>query len=177
MVQQPAIVAVNQVTGDVYVVDRGNVEVQEFTASGEFIRMFGTEVNETAHNNGETANEDVCPVNIGDKCKAGVEGSGDGQFEGPIGVAIDNSCFEQGLTGTTCTAEDSYNEDVYVVDRVADRVQNSLRKALFVVCSGVRSTKRRFSITKRLTKTSARSIRGINARPGSKERRWGRSLD
>lgn len=116
-------VAVNQATGNVYVTDKENARIQEFTSSGVFIRMFGEQVNETASDNHETANENICPVKAGDKCKAGVEGVADGQFEAPIGIAIDNSCFEQGLQGSACTSEDPFNEDVYVIDRRAFRVQ------------------------------------------------------
>ena len=69
---------------DVYVVDIGNHRVEKFTPAGKFLLMFGGEVNETAHNNGERANEDLCPVDPGDKCKAGREGPTDGQFEFPV---------------------------------------------------------------------------------------------
>jgi tripartite motif-containing protein 71 len=70
--------------GDVYVVDIGNHRVEKFTPSGEFLLMFGGAVNETAHRDGESANEDLCPVNPGDKCKAGTAGPADGQFEFPV---------------------------------------------------------------------------------------------
>lgn len=70
--------------GDVYVVDIGNHRVQKFTPAGEFLLMFGGEVNETAHNNGERADEDLCPVNPGDRCNAGRVGPADGQFEFPV---------------------------------------------------------------------------------------------
>ena len=52
--------------GDVYVVDIGNYRVEKFSPSGEFLLMFGGEVNKTAHENGEHTDEDVCPVNPGD---------------------------------------------------------------------------------------------------------------
>jgi hypothetical protein len=75
--------------GNVYVADRGNLRVQELEADGKFVLMFGREVNETAHLNHETANENVCPVKVGDKCKAGVEGVAAGQFIQPNAVAVD----------------------------------------------------------------------------------------
>jgi DNA-binding beta-propeller fold protein YncE len=56
----PEGVAINQATGDVYVVDTDNDRVEEFsTANGEFIRAFGS------------------------------KGSGPGQFENPIGIAVE----------------------------------------------------------------------------------------
>jgi hypothetical protein len=67
---------------DVYVEDAGNERIDKFTASGEFLLTFGGGVNITAHEKGETANEDVCPVNPGDVCGAGTSGSEPGQFEG-----------------------------------------------------------------------------------------------
>jgi hypothetical protein len=40
----------------------------------------------------------------------------DGQFESAaaLGVAVDNSCFVQGLSGSACSAADPSNDDVYV---------------------------------------------------------------
>ncbi len=58
-------------SGDIYVVDQENFRVEKFSPSGEFILMFGGDVNE---NGG-----DVCAA--GEKCERGTEGSGDGQFE------------------------------------------------------------------------------------------------
>ena len=92
--------------GDVYVVDIGNHRVEKFTPAGEFLLMFGGEVNETAHRNGERADEDLCPVDPGDKCKAGTVGPADGQFEFPV----EGSFIAVGPDGT-----------VYVGDR--NRVQ------------------------------------------------------
>ena len=43
--------------------------VQEFTLDGQFVLEIGKEVNETAHKNGETVNENRCPVKAGDLCK------------------------------------------------------------------------------------------------------------
>jgi DNA-binding beta-propeller fold protein YncE len=63
--------------GDVYVTDWENHRVQKFGPGGEFLLMFGWEVNETTHGN-------VCVA--GEACKAGVEGekeegiNEDGQF-------------------------------------------------------------------------------------------------
>ncbi len=58
--------------GDVYVVDQGNYRVEKFSSSGEFLLMFGGDVN-------ATTGGDVCLA--GESCKAGTEGTADGQFE------------------------------------------------------------------------------------------------
>jgi hypothetical protein len=55
---------VDPATGNVYVEDFFNWRVQEFTATGEFILMFGKEVNETTKGN-------ICTAISKDKCKAG----------------------------------------------------------------------------------------------------------
>jgi NHL repeat len=83
----PGAVAVNN--GTVYVADTNNHRVQEFEASGKFIRMFGDMVNKTAHLKGETANENLCPVNPGDECQAGLRGNEPGQFDEIYGLAAD----------------------------------------------------------------------------------------
>ena len=58
--------------GDVYVADDANNRVQEFTASGEFVLMFGKDVNETTGGNVCTE-EEIKNDNV--KCKAGVPGN------------------------------------------------------------------------------------------------------
>jgi sugar lactone lactonase YvrE len=67
--------------GDVYVQDTVNRRVERFGPDGEFILTFGAGVNKTAQEKGETANEDVCPVNPGDVCQAGTPDPGPSQFE------------------------------------------------------------------------------------------------
>src|SRR3984885_11397811 len=91
--------------GEIYVEDPTNHRVERFRPNGEFVLTFGREVNKTAHEKGEAANENVCPVNPGDVCQAGKAGSGPGQF-GSLG----RNAIAVGPTGT-----------VYVGD--ANRVQ------------------------------------------------------
>lgn len=68
--------------GEVYVVDWTNRRVQKFGPEGEFQLMFGGEVNETkVEEVGATeAERNLCPVDPGDVCQAGTEGTGKGQF-------------------------------------------------------------------------------------------------
>lgn len=75
--------------GDMYVADTGNHRVQEFEADGAFIRMFGRQVNRTAHEKTETKNEDVCPAKAGDECQAGIEGAGAGEISIALAIAVD----------------------------------------------------------------------------------------
>jgi hypothetical protein len=112
---EPASVAVNQSSGDVYVTDTANFRVQEFDSSGHFILMFGEHVNQTKVQEREAqeaasepvtiteAEENVCTAVSGNTCQAGTEGSEPGQFSGLLGIAVDNSI---GLS----------SGDVYVVD-------------------------------------------------------------
>ena len=73
-------VGVNDATGDVYVADTGNRRVDEFGADGAFVRAWGWGV---VDGNAEL---ETCVSS----CKAGLSGSGAGQFETPIFVAVDN---------------------------------------------------------------------------------------
>lgn len=69
-------------TGSVYVVDFSNLRVEKFNSKGQFVLMFGGEVNKTKVEEGGASEEEknICPFDPGDECKAGVEGTGDGQF-------------------------------------------------------------------------------------------------
>lgn len=60
-------------TGDIYLLEAENHRVQKFNSAGEFLLMFGKEVNKTTNGN-------ICPVAPGDICGAGVAGSGGGEF-------------------------------------------------------------------------------------------------
>jgi hypothetical protein len=63
-------------SGNIYVVDRGNHRVQKFNSSGEFVLMFGGEVNKTTGKNVCTKVE----LEGGNVCGAGTTGTGQGQF-------------------------------------------------------------------------------------------------
>ncbi|MHB8242103.1 MAG: DUF6531 domain-containing protein [Solirubrobacteraceae bacterium] len=66
--------------GYVYVVDGANNRVEQFTEAGSFVATFGNGVNEK----GEASKFEVCTS----KCKAGVAGSGEGQFKAARGLAV-----------------------------------------------------------------------------------------
>ncbi len=85
---EPSGVAVNEATGDVYVLDKGNNRVQYFDSNRNYLGQF----------NGETA-----PT---------------GKFARLVSIAIDNACVQHKpvLTGVACETFDPSNGDVYVVD-------------------------------------------------------------
>jgi DNA-binding beta-propeller fold protein YncE len=67
--------------GNVYVVDRANHRVQKFDPAGNFILMFGGDVNKTkADEAAPEAQRNICTAASGDVCQAGTEGTGNGQF-------------------------------------------------------------------------------------------------
>ncbi len=114
----PTDVAVDNSTGlsahDVYVTDPANHRIEKFSPSGEFILMFGKEVNETTGGN-------VCTAISANTCKAGTSGNSPGEFETPTFVAVDNSCGEHvppltELTTPKCTEFDPSSGDVYIGD-------------------------------------------------------------
>jgi DNA-binding beta-propeller fold protein YncE len=71
----PTSVTVDPVTGNVYVEDFANWRVQEFTATGEFVLMFGKEVNGTTPGN-------ICTAKSHDQCKAGEQAAEEGAEPG-----------------------------------------------------------------------------------------------
>lgn len=75
--------------GDVYVIDKGNDRVEKFGPEGEFLLMWGGEVN------GATKG-DLCVA--GEVCQGGKEGTGHGEFEslgeeGAIAVGADGTVY------------------------------------------------------------------------------------
>jgi hypothetical protein len=82
-------VGVDGVSGDVFVADGGNHRVDEFTAAGVFVRMFGGEVDKTTKG-------DVCTAASGDVCGVGVSGSAPGEFVDPAFVAVDEGSGGEG---------------------------------------------------------------------------------
>jgi hypothetical protein len=117
--------------GDLYIADRGNNRIQEFTATGVFVSMFGWDVNRTKVSKGGATQQEmnVCTateVAAGTECQAGVEGAGaaipPGQFGFQKSVAVDQA-----------------NGDVYVAEIVkgnssqGERIQKSTAEGAFVL--------------------------------------------
>jgi hypothetical protein len=73
---------------NVYVAENGNHRVQELTATGAFVTMFGKEVNETTKGDVCSA-EEITKAAV--KCKAGIGGSAPGQLSNPLSIAVDQS--------------------------------------------------------------------------------------
>ncbi len=102
----PTDVAVDNSSGDsahdVYVTDPTNHRIEKFDSAGDFILMFGKEVN-------ATTGEDVCTAASGDVCQAGASGTLPGELDVPTFIAVDGS---SGLS----------SGDVYVGDTGDDTV-------------------------------------------------------
>ncbi|HEX2161014.1 MAG TPA: hypothetical protein VHF88_04245, partial [Thermoleophilaceae bacterium] len=110
----PGGIAVDQSTGHVYVHDRNNLRVQEFTLDGEFVRAWGWGVATGA------AELEVCTAN----CRKGLAGGGDGQLG------------DTGVTGAGI-AVDPVNGDVFVADPANRRAQQFSATGAFVAKFGV----------------------------------------
>jgi DNA-binding beta-propeller fold protein YncE len=109
----PTAVAEDRASHDLYVTDPGNHRVEKFNEKGEFVLMFGQEVDKTAvETPGRQSEVNVCPApgHSTDKCQAGTPGPGPGAFESPALIAVDNS------NGPTAG-------DVYVVSARSELIQ------------------------------------------------------
>ncbi len=111
--------------GDVYVADRGNHRVQVLKPNGQFVLMFGWEVNKTKDEvTASQAERNVCTAESKNVCQAGVRGAAAGQFgdAGPASVVVS-----------------SVNGDVYVADEVlsqngfGERVQEFTAEGAWVL--------------------------------------------
>jgi hypothetical protein len=98
-------IAVNQVSGDVYVTNQGNRRVEQYDADGDFVRAWGWDVELPATAPPETPAFEVCDAT--DSCKQGVTGNGAGQFGTSMGHP----------------AVDPRNGNVVIADRTNRRVQ------------------------------------------------------
>ena len=80
---EPSDVEVDQTSHDVYVTDPPEHRVEKFSPTGEFILMFGKEVD-------QSTGGDVCTAASGDICKAGASAASPGGFEQPTYLAVDS---------------------------------------------------------------------------------------
>ena len=82
----PTDVAVDQASHDIYVTDPGHYWIEKFAATGDFILMFGKEVNKTAvETAGRGSEANVCPApgHASDVCQSGVSGRNPGRIRSP----------------------------------------------------------------------------------------------
>ena len=96
--KEPSGVAVNEATGGVYVVDKGNNRVEYFSAAGAYEGQF--------NGSGLLPNEGLIKPPA--------------PLEKPESIAVDNACGLHkpvALTGAACEAFDPSNGDVYVADK------------------------------------------------------------
>jgi DNA-binding beta-propeller fold protein YncE len=101
--KKPNGVAVNEATGDVYVVDEGANRVVRFDEKGVFQSEF--------NGSGLIAGEGTAAGFGGQTGEVET-----GTFNKPQTIAVDNSCFQLKLSEPQCKAQDPSNGDVYVVD-------------------------------------------------------------
>lgn len=118
----PGGIAIEQASGDVYVVDRNNQRVEKFGREGEFLLAWGWGVAHVSSNGLQTCGPHATPPTS--KCFAGLEGSAAGEFSYPEGVAVDND-----------PASPSHG-DVYVVDTRNDRVEKFTPNGEFLLMLG-----------------------------------------
>ena len=74
--------------GDIYVTDTGNHRVEKFSPSGEFLLMFGKEVNATNHSGRSP------PPNRTDDCQPGTSATAPGALASPTLISVDPSSGE-----------------------------------------------------------------------------------
>jgi DNA-binding beta-propeller fold protein YncE len=95
--KSPTGIAVNEATGDIYVVDSGNNRIVRFNSNHEFIAAWGYGVKD-----GKKEFE-ICTSS----CKAGLAGHAKGELHGAQTIAVDNS-----TSGTDPSRGDVYVEAV-----------------------------------------------------------------
>jgi DNA-binding beta-propeller fold protein YncE len=102
----PSAVAVNEATGDVYVLDEGNGRVEWFGSTGVFKGQFNGSGTFEVEGETKTGTHPEHPFSF----------TGETQVSG---IAVDNACALQGLSELTtpkCHEADPSNGDVYVSD-------------------------------------------------------------
>jgi hypothetical protein len=110
----PTGAAVDQESGDLYVVDREYARVSKFGPEGEFLFAWGWGV----------ADREPQPETCTSLCFAGLEGEGAGEFAFPQGAAVDNDPLSLS------------HGDVYVADTGNQRVEKFEADGTFVLTFG-----------------------------------------
>jgi DNA-binding beta-propeller fold protein YncE len=108
-------------SSDIYIADRLNQRIQELTDTGEFVLMFGQEVNATKDTTpgATTVEKDICTAASKSVCKAGTIGAGAGALGYPESVAVDS------VTG-----------NIYVADGGNHRVDEYTASGQFLLMIG-----------------------------------------
>jgi DNA-binding beta-propeller fold protein YncE len=99
--------------GDIWVADYGNNRIQEFSASGTFMLAVGWGVKDGK------AEAETCTT----ECKAGISGSGNGQLDGPVGLAINQT-----------------SGDIYVGDYANNRIEEFSSTGTWLATIGSKGT-------------------------------------
>jgi DNA-binding beta-propeller fold protein YncE len=113
---EPSGVAVNEASGEIYVLDQGDERVERFSATGVYEAQFdGSGKYEVVgapepQREGPVAGSGGLP---GERETGKLSFSGEAQTSG---VAVDNSCALQKLSEPACKTADPSNGDVYVLD-------------------------------------------------------------
>jgi hypothetical protein len=107
--------------GNIYVGDAGGNRVQELTAGGQFVLMFGWDVNKTKTEDPTATQQErnLCTAKSGDECEESTGGTLAEQLDGPESVAVDPT------TG-----------DVYVEEASGERVGEYTAEGRFVWMAG-----------------------------------------
>jgi hypothetical protein len=117
-------VAVDDASHDVYVTDLLNHRVEKFGPSGEFILLFGKEVNLTkVLAAAPEAEQNVCAASSFDTCQAGALTSSPGGFEYPRYIAVDNSSGES--KGDVYVANTALSGESTIADHVVSKFDSS----------------------------------------------------
>jgi len=114
---EPNGIAIDQETGDVYVLDTTNERVEKFTSQGAFMLAWGWGVA-----NSRIATLQTCATIS--RCHAGLDGTGAGEFHFAEGLAVDND-----------PASPSHH-DVYAVDVDSYRVEKFSPTGRFLLMFG-----------------------------------------
>ncbi len=87
----PHSVAADPRTGIIYVAEADSARIQELTSGGEFVSMFGWDVNGTEDKRAGAAQaeKNLCTAASKDVCQAGIAGTAAGQLDTPGSVAVD----------------------------------------------------------------------------------------
>jgi hypothetical protein len=84
---RPRGIAVDQDSGNVYVVDGEHFRINVYSGDGTFLRAFGWDVVQSGPDDAGNGYE-VCVASNGDVCKSGVAGFGVGQIGDAEGIAV-----------------------------------------------------------------------------------------